>query len=176
MVNGRRVKIRCAGFTLAELLAGLSIATLLLALALPEWAGWLAEQRVQATSSRLLSGLASARGEAISRGTLVRLCAAAAGDCAAQREWSRGWLSQQGSGTAWQTRRAYGPAPDGVRVEALASALQDGVMFESRGFAVQAGGGFASGSWMVCARGARSRTITLAPSGRARMSTGAVCS
>lgn len=176
MIRGRWVHIKCAGFTLAELLAGLSIATLLVALALPEWVGWLAEQRVQAASSRLLAGLASARGDAIRGGVAVRLCATEGGGCVARREWSGGWLSQRGGDGGWQNRRDYGPAPDGVRVEAAATALHEGVVFESRGFAVQSGGGFASGSWVVCAKGARSRTVTLAPSGRARLSTGALCS
>ncbi|MBU3694663.1 MAG: hypothetical protein FGM40_07540 [Rhodocyclaceae bacterium] len=63
----------------------------------------------------------------------------------------------------------------GIRVEVNATQLQDGVMFDARGFAVQAGGSFASGSWLVCAKGARAQTVTLAPSGRARISTGAVC-
>ncbi len=176
MTHGRLVKEVSAGFTLAELLAGVSIATLLLALALPQWAAWLAEQRVLVASQQLLSGLASARGEAINGGVPVRFCAAVPGGCGSQREWTAGWRSQRSDAMGWQTVRDSGPAPDGVRVEVLASVLQQGVVFESRGFAVQDGGGFASGSWVVCARGARQRTVTLAPSGRARLSTGARCS
>lgn len=176
MTRGRLVKGTSAGFTLAELLAGMSIATLMLALALPQWAAWLAEQRVLVASNRLLSGLALARGEAIHRGTPVRFCAASASGCSTQREWSGGWRSQRSREASWQTLRDSGPTPDGVRVEVAATVLQEGVVFESRGFATQAGGGFASGSWLVCARGARQRTVTLAPSGRARMSTGALCS
>lgn len=177
MLHGSGVKGARTGFTLAELLAGLSIATLLLALALPQWSGWLAEQRVQAASSRLLAGLSGARDAAIGSGTRVRVCASGAGGvCSTQREWSGGWLSQHEGAGSWQTFRDYGPMPGGVRVEAIAASLQEGVVFESRGFAVQASGGFASGSWVVCARGARSRTVTLAPSGRARLSTGVLCS
>jgi len=176
MTHGRLVRGASAGFTLAELLAGMSIATLLLALALPQWASWLAEQRVVAASNRLLSGLALARGEAIHGGVPVRFCAAAPGGCGTRREWSGGWRSQRSGDADWQDLRDSGPAPDGVRVEVAATVLQEGVVFESRGFAVQSGGGFASGSWLVCARGARQRTVTLAPSGRARLSTGALCS
>lgn len=176
MTRGALNKGVSAGFTLAELLVGLSIATLLLMLALPQWTVWLAEQRVLAASNQLLSALALARGAAIDGGVPVRFCAAAPGGCSTQREWSGGWRSQSSRGAAWHTLRDSGPAPDGVRIEAAATALQEGVVFESRGFAVQAAGGFASGSWVVCARGARQRTVTLAPSGRARLSTGAVCS
>jgi len=176
MTHGRLVRGVSAGFTLAELLAGLSIATLLLAFALPQWVGWLAEQRVSAATQRLLSGLALARGEAIQKGVPVRFCAASPSGCDTQREWSAGWRSQRSHRFGWLTLRDSGPAPDGVRVEVAAAVLQQGVVFESRGFAVQSGGGFASGSWVVCARGARQRTVTLAPSGRARVSTGAACS
>ncbi|MFZ4498386.1 MAG: GspH/FimT family pseudopilin [Burkholderiales bacterium] len=165
------------GFTLTELLAGLSIATLLLALALPRWQGWLAEQRVEAASSRLLSGLAQARAAAIRSGAPVRLCAASAeGSCSTQRQWGFGWLSQRNGSGSWQTVHRHARPPAGVRVEALATGLQEGVLFESRGFAVRQSGGFASGSWVICAEGARARNITLAPSGRARLSTGASCS
>lgn len=176
MTHGTLIKGVSAGFTLAELLAGVSIATLLLMLALPRWGVWLAEQRVLVASNQLLSSLALARGTAIDIGVPVRFCAAAPDGCGTQREWSGGWRSQSNRDASWHTLRDSGPAPDGVRVEATATVLQEGVVFESRGFAVQAGGGFASGSWVVCARGARQRTITLAPSGRARLSTGAVCS
>lgn len=165
------------GFTLAELLAGLSIAMLVLGLALPRWQGWLAEQRVEAASSRLLAGIAQARASAIRSGATVRLCAASAqGSCSTQREWGFGWLSQPSGSAGGPALYRHARPPAGVRVEALATALQEGVLFEGRGFAMRASGGFASGSWLVCATGARARTITLAPSGRARLSTGAPCS
>jgi len=162
----------------AELLAGLSIATLLLVLALPAWSTWLAEQRVRAAGSRLLAALAAVRAAAVGSGVAVRLCpVATGGGCASQRDWSRGWLGQSGGTQGWRSILESGPLSGSVRVEVNATMLEPGVAFDTRGFAVQAagGGGFASGSWLVCATGARSRTVTLAPSGRARISTGGVC-
>lgn len=165
------------GFTLPELLAGLSIATLLVALAWPAWSAWLAEERAQYAGARLLTGLAAARGAAIGSGSATRVCPAGdGGACISQRDWSRGWLVQQSGSGLWQTLDRAGLLPDRVRVEVAASALEGGVQFEPRGFAVNpSGGGFASGSWVVCVPGARARTITLAPSGRARISTGTAC-
>lgn len=166
---------RC-GFTLPELLVAVSIAMLLTALALPVWRGWMAEQRVQSAGSRLLAGLTAARRSAIDGSLMVKVCArTVAGGCGVRREWSDGWLSQHEAQGGWRTLRDSGPIPAGVRVEANSSALQEGVTFEARGFPVQASGGFASGSWLICARGARQRTVTLAPSGRARLSIGATC-
>lgn len=170
----------CAsGFTLTELLVGLSIATLLTGLALPAWTIWLAEQRVQIAGSRLVQALVASRRAAIATGASVRLCAvavdsAAVNTCATQRDWARGWLSLLVRAGVWQPLRESGPL-DGVRVEVNAAQLQEGVIFDARGFATQVTGGFAAGSWMICARGARVQVVTLAPSGRTRISTGATC-
>lgn len=174
----RRLRGRQSGFTLTELLAGLSIATLVLALALPVWKGWLAEQRARNVGSRLLAGLVAARTAAVSNGAPVRVCpVSVSGGCATQRDWSGGWLALQSSLSGWRTLLDSGLRAGGVRVEVNATALEPGVAFDTRGFAVQTGGGgFASGSWVVCASGARTRTVTLAPSGRARISTGSICS
>jgi len=169
-----------SGFTLTELLVGLSIATLLTGLVLPAWTTWLAEQRVRTTGGRLLLAMAAARRAAIGVGTRVRLCAvdatASATACGARRDWAVGWLSLLDEAGAWRAWRESGPLALGVRVEVNATPLQDGVVFDARGFAMQTGGGFAAGSWLICAKGARGQTVTLAPSGRARISTGEVCS
>lgn len=168
------------GFTLAELLVGLSIATLLAGLALPSWTNWLAERRVQAASSRLLLALAASRRTAIGAGARVRLCAVdgatSAARCNTRRDWAGGWMSLLENAGAWSILQGYGPVTDGVRVEVGAAQLQDGVVFDTRGFATQHAGGFAAGTWLICAPGARGQTLTLAPSGRVRLSPGAPCS
>jgi Tfp pilus assembly protein FimT len=168
-----------AGFTLAELVVGLSIATLLAALALPVWSTWLAEQRVQTVGSRLLAALQSARGAAIAGSSSVHICPAMTGaganDCASLRDWSGGWLNLREEGSAWRPLRRSGRLPEGVRVDVNSGGLQDGVWFDASGFPSQGGGGFASGSWVVCAAGARAQIVTLASSGRVRISTGAAC-
>jgi type IV fimbrial biogenesis protein FimT len=85
------------GLTVAELLVGLSIATLPLMLALPAWGTWLAEQRVRAVESRLLAALAAARAAAVGSGVAARLCAmATGGGCVSKRDWSQRWLGQSG--------------------------------------------------------------------------------
>jgi Tfp pilus assembly protein FimT len=167
------------GLTVAYLLFGLSIATLPLMLALPAWGTWLAEQRVRAVESRLLAALAAARAAAVGSGVAARLCAmATGGGCVSKRDWSQGWLGQSGGAQGWRSILESGALGGGVRVEVNATMLEPGVAVDTRGFALQTagGGGFASGSLLVCATGARSRTVTLAPSGRARISTGATCS
>jgi len=168
------------GFTLAELLVGLSIAMLLAGLALPSWTSWLAEKRVQAAGSRLFLALAASRRTAMGAGARVRLCAvdgtASADRCSTRRDWAGGWVSLLEAAGSWSRLQGSGPLTDGVRVEVGAVQLQDGVVFDARGFATQSAGGFAAGTWLICARGARGQTLTLAPSGRVRISLGASCS
>jgi len=77
---------RSRGFTLAELLVVLSIASLLLMAALPSMSSYLHRQQVVSAASQFLFALNLARSEAIQRGTRVDL---------APREgnnWNRGWV------------------------------------------------------------------------------------
>lgn len=168
------------GFTLAELLVGLSIAMLMAGLALPSWTSWLAERRVQAAGSRLFLALATSRRTAMGTGARVRLCAVdgtvSMDRCNTRRDWTGGWVSLLETAGAWSRLQGSGPLTNGIRLEVGALQLQDGVVFDNRGFATQNAGGFAAGTWLICARGARGQTLTLAPSGRARISVGASCS
>jgi prepilin-type N-terminal cleavage/methylation domain-containing protein len=66
--------MRIRGFTLLELLCVLSIAAVLLALALPSWRRPLATAAVRAAASQALSGLALARRTALSTGQAATLC------------------------------------------------------------------------------------------------------
>lgn len=166
-----------AGHTLVELLASLSIASIVVALALPDWSGWLAERRVLVAAERLRGELTAARRLALAGGQVVRLCPTIDRmACETQRDWSAGWLSQKQSASGWQTLQVASSLPSRVRIETNTSNLSAGLQFNERGFAILASGGFASGSWSVCATGAQGRTITLAASGRLRSSVGGACS
>lgn len=57
------------GFTLIELMVALSIAAILLVLAAPQYATWVADEQVQAAAESVASGLRSAMTEAIKQNT-----------------------------------------------------------------------------------------------------------
>ncbi|NBN93362.1 MAG: type IV fimbrial biogenesis protein FimT, partial [Betaproteobacteria bacterium] len=67
-----------------------------MALALPDWSGWLAERRVLVAAERLRGELTAARRLALAGGQVVRLCPTIDRmACETQRDWSAGWLSQK---------------------------------------------------------------------------------
>lgn len=72
------------GFTLIELMVGLIVLSILLAVAVPSYQSLIAEQKVRMTVTDLHSALVFARSEAIKRNREVSLAPAAGG-------WSSGW-------------------------------------------------------------------------------------
>lgn len=62
-----------AGFSLVELMVGVSILAVLLALALPSFSEWIRNNQVRTVAESLREGLQLARSEAIKRNTRVRL-------------------------------------------------------------------------------------------------------
>ncbi|WP_261843459.1 GspH/FimT family pseudopilin [Aliamphritea ceti] len=93
-------KSRQVGFTLIELMIVLAIVSILLLVVAPNFGSFVADGRVNTAKSKLLSSIALARSEAITRGGQVIICRAnAAGDdCAGNgiaansESWSDGWL------------------------------------------------------------------------------------
>ena len=74
------------GFTLVELLIGLVILSILVAVAAPSFSTAMAQQRLRQASSELRSTVAIARSEAVKRNAQVRLLPRTGG-------WSNGWCS-----------------------------------------------------------------------------------
>lgn len=82
------MKKRVLGFTLLELMVAISIAAILIALAVPSFTSTIKRNRVQSQARGILSSLLSARAEAVSRGGRVTLCHINAGAC--DGAWSSG--------------------------------------------------------------------------------------
>ena len=87
-----------SGFTLTELLAVISIAAILAALAAPSFRDMVRDNRVTASTNTLIAHLAFARSEAITRRTTVVLCRSAdpvniTPVCGGGvTDWTTGWL------------------------------------------------------------------------------------
>lgn len=81
------------GVTLIELLVTLSIAAVVLTLAIPNFRDFLLNSRLTSQTNEFVLALASAKSEAVKRGTLVTVCSRATDtSCAGSTTWDTGWL------------------------------------------------------------------------------------
>ena len=163
------------GFTVIELMIGLAIATLLLALAAPQWRGRLAAAELRDRAEALAAALAVVRSEAIKRGARVDLCPSADRvACATAGEWEAGWLGFVNEKAA--------PAPaDGAALVARERGARAGitirgngpvaqyVSYTPQGHARRRDGALQMGTFTVCRRGQQALKVVLANSGRTRI-------
>jgi len=86
------------GFTLMEMMMTLSIAAILMSIAVPSYNTFAKNSRITAQTNKIIASVALARGEAAKRGTRVALCRSAQvgnadPDCGGTAQnWSTGWL------------------------------------------------------------------------------------
>lgn len=79
------------GFTLIEMLVALSIAAILLAIAVPSYSSSQLNSQLRASANDLIGSINLARSEAIKRGTTVTVCASSDGETCGGA-WNEGWL------------------------------------------------------------------------------------
>ena len=163
------------GWTLIELAVALAIAGILLAMAAPSYADWIAGYQLAAQAQRLATSITYARAEAIKRGQRVNLCRAADGRrCSDTAGWEAGWIvhvdanRDASNGTDEALLQSEGPAAAGVRVLANRP-IDDYVSFTSAGNARLVNGGLQMGTFVVCRRGLPAQKFVLANSGRVRI-------
>jgi len=148
------------GFTMIELLVTLSIAAIMVTLAVPSFQSFLQQSRLTGHTNDLVLELASARSEAVKRGANVTVCASS--DLATcTGTWQQGWIVRDSGGQVLQVHTPY---------RGTICAGTTSIVFQSSGFPV-AGIVFR----LYDSRGTGSgRTITVSAQGRAVTSTGAV--
>jgi type IV fimbrial biogenesis protein FimT len=87
------MKASARGFTLIELLVTISIAVILLTIAVPSFNEFLVRNRVSGVTNELMTALNLARSEAVRRGQPVSVCKSSNGTtCATSGEWDSGWI------------------------------------------------------------------------------------
>jgi type IV fimbrial biogenesis protein FimT len=167
---------RDSGYTLVELLVALAVAAILVTVAVPGFAGLLAEQRVITTTNRFISALNLARTEAIRRGGRVTLCASADGmTCGPADGYGDGWLVVDGPApgrplaSVTEILRVFEPT-GGIAVEGNGS-MATYVSFMPTGEPRQIGGARQMGTVTVCG-GSRGRRVVISRTGRPRVETG----
>lgn len=136
-----------SGFTLLELIVTISIASILVALAMPSFTYVTRSNRMSGQINDLLADMQFARAEAIKEGSDVVVCSSAAGtSCSAATTWQTGWI-------VFSDQNRNGAFDAGERILRVRGALsggdtlqpQDGtttaVRFNRDGFAVSLPGG-----------------------------------
>jgi type IV fimbrial biogenesis protein FimT len=89
--KARRLNL-ARGFTLIEVLVTISIAVILMALAVPSFTEIMTRNRLVTYNNEFVAALATARSEAIRRGTTVSVCKRASDTSCVGGAWSNGWL------------------------------------------------------------------------------------
>lgn len=82
------------GFTLIELMIGLTVLAILLALAVPSFRQFSLSNAATSANNDLVTSLQLARSEALKRNRPVTVCASADGEeCGADSDWGSGWIA-----------------------------------------------------------------------------------
>lgn len=104
MMRSRYPKLRSqSGFTLTEMLVVILVVTIVAAVAVPSLSSALANQRLRAAGTDLVSALLLARSEAIKRGVQVQVAPLSVGD------WKSGWrVVATGTGEQVEKTEALG--------------------------------------------------------------------
>ena len=137
------MRMRSAGgFTLVELMVVLSIAAILLTVAVPGFQSFILNGRRTTLANDLVLALAYAKSEAVKRGVRVTVCSRQDdATCAGSTTWDSGWLvfvDNDGDGVVDGADtppdvvlQVYPPLPNGITLRA---AVVQGVTFRSTGF------------------------------------------
>ncbi|MEO8303404.1 MAG: GspH/FimT family pseudopilin [Betaproteobacteria bacterium] len=164
-----------AAFTLVEMLIGLSIAALLIAMAVPAFHDWLGAYELANHARNLAETMTRARTEAVRRGHRVSLCKSPGRDqCADLGSWDAGFVvfadaNHDGKIDPGEpVLEIAGPAPRGITVAANRP-LEDYVSYTSLGQARMLNGALQMGTLTVCRSGQLALNVVLANSGRVRV-------
>jgi type IV fimbrial biogenesis protein FimT len=88
------------GFTLIELMVALTVAAILVGLAIPSFREFSGNSRTVATTNSLVGALAVARSEALRRSTSVSICPSTDMQTCNGGDWTQGWIVFTDSGNA----------------------------------------------------------------------------
>jgi type IV fimbrial biogenesis protein FimT len=171
------------GVTLIELMVGITLLAILLAIAAPNFQGMTASSRLTSASNELLGSLQQARAQAVRTGSRVTVCRSTNGaqcDTTAGVGWNRGWIVFQD--TTRSSADAEVDAGEGILTNirdlgagttiAGNNPIANYVSFAADGRPRLMGGAIQSGTLRVCSPAAsltddtRARDIVLSSTGQ----------
>ena len=82
---------RQRGFTLIELMITIAVVAVVVGFAMPQLGSMIRNGQMVSQGNSLLGGVQYARGEALARGQIVRMCGSSDG-VSCDGEWGRGWV------------------------------------------------------------------------------------
>ncbi len=97
------------GFTLIELLVTMSVAAILIAIAVPNFQMFVMNNRMASQANDLITALNMARSEAVKRAANVTVCASSNGT-GCTGTWEQGWIVRDAAGTPIRVQQALGGA------------------------------------------------------------------
>jgi len=176
---GQNIPIVClsknSGFTIIELIVTLTIAAILLAIAVPSMSRFIQANRLTSAANELIGDLALARSEALKRGTNTGVCKSGGGaTCAGSgTAWGSGWIVfvDIDQNRAWSASdillRTREPLPPGTVVNA-STGSDDPIIYGQQGQALRG-----TDTYIFCNTTiGRTRNIELITTGRYRMTEG----
>lgn len=159
-------RVQQRGLTVVELLIILSAIAIVVLISVPGSSMVLENYRLKSTSSDLVNGLSIAKGEAIKRGSTVRVCPSSNGRfCRTDGNWNHGWLvysDGNSDGTVQEIEfiQAFKAPNSNISIVAT-GAVETIASFTATG--MRQDHGMQDGKFHVCHRGSkgRSKVITV---------------
>jgi len=133
---------RQQGVTLLELVVGISLTGLLLAIAVPNYSSWIRNTQNRAAAESILNGLQLARNEAVRRNTIVRFSLTNTNGLV---EWTVGCAAATTTCPATIQTRTSNEGNENARVGISTTAIPTPVPATQFSTALAAGDGLASG-------------------------------
>ncbi|HEY6530493.1 MAG TPA: GspH/FimT family pseudopilin [Cellvibrionaceae bacterium] len=85
-------RVYTAGFTLIEMMVTITIAGILLAVAVPSFKSFITRNAVENLQTRFAAAITAARSEAASRNTFITICGSNNGTACVADQWKAGWI------------------------------------------------------------------------------------
>lgn len=172
------------GFTLLELMITVSLAAILVALAVPSFNDTIKNNRLTTQVNEFVTSLYVARSEAVKRGQRVTMCKSSDGNtCVTTGDWSQGWIIFTDPNNS-ATYDFPGETLLKVQVNKQAQITMVGngsifsyISYVSTGQTAKITGAFQSGTVKVCDDriGAFGKSIVFNNIGRSKINTGISC-